>query len=131
MNPERILWTRVLLQAIWDFAGIRLNAPPRDIPRLQRSARAWICSRDESQGSFIWTCNSLSLDPETVRSRVLTKTKAELTATIESQIRECEDSAQGDQNSRRISERTPIRRPAIEAVKSRQPFELEGTAGPR
>ena len=71
MNPEIILWTRVLLQAIWDLAGIRVNAPPRDIPRLRSSARAWICSADHSQGSFIWTCNSLSLDPDTVRKRGL------------------------------------------------------------
>jgi hypothetical protein len=88
MNPEIILWTRVLLQAIWDLAGIRVNAPPRDVPRLRSSARAWICSADHSQGSFIWTCNSLSLDPDTVRKRVLNKSKADLKAISEKEFLE-------------------------------------------
>jgi hypothetical protein len=88
MNPEIILWTRVLLQAIWDLAGIRVNAPPRDVPRLRSSARAWICSPDHSQGSFIWTCNSLSLDPDTVRKHVLNKSKADLKAISEKEFLE-------------------------------------------
>jgi hypothetical protein len=88
MNPETILWTRVLLQAIWDLAGIRLNAPPRDIPRLQASARAWICSDADSLGSFRWTCYSLSLDPATVRRRLFSKTKAELGALSEAELQD-------------------------------------------
>jgi hypothetical protein len=86
MKPEKVLWTRVLLQAVWDLAGIRVNAPPRDVPRLRSSARAWICSGDQSQGSFIWTCNSLSLDPDTVRRRVLNKSKEELKAISEKEF---------------------------------------------
>ena len=88
MNPEAILWTQVLLQAIWDLAGVRINTPPRYLPLLHKSARAWLCSRDESLGSFVWTCNCLSLDPDTVRKHGLSKSPAELSALSESEIRD-------------------------------------------
>ena len=101
MNPETILWTRVLLQAIWDLAGIRLNAPPRDIPRLQRFARAWICSKDDSPGSFVWTCTCLSLDADTVRRRVFSKSKAELGAISESDLIEGHSQPKGEQKGPR------------------------------
>src|SRR5919205_3840992 len=85
MTPETILWSRVLLQAIWDLAGVKLNLPRRDIPRLQRRTRAWFFSLDDSPGSFIWICHTLSLEPEVVRSRVLNKPAADLDALIASQ----------------------------------------------
>jgi hypothetical protein len=85
MNPEVILWSRVLLQAIWDLAGIKLNVPKRDIPRLQRRTRAWFNSFDDSMGSFIWICHNLSLEPDVVRSRVLNKPTAELGALLANQ----------------------------------------------
>jgi hypothetical protein len=78
MNPEIILWSRVLLQAIWDVAGIKLKLPKSEVPRLQRTTRAWFSSTSDSLGSFIWICNILSLDPDSVRKRVLTKPAAEL-----------------------------------------------------
>jgi hypothetical protein len=78
MNPEIILWSRVLLQAIWDLAGVQLRAPRSEIPRLQRSARAWFLSGDHSPGSFIWICHVLSLDPGAVRQRVLAEPTAAL-----------------------------------------------------
>jgi hypothetical protein len=34
MNPETILWSRVLLQAIWDLSGIKLNLPKKETPRF-------------------------------------------------------------------------------------------------
>jgi hypothetical protein len=80
MTSEIILWSRVLLQAMWDLAGIRANLPKRELPRLQRRTRAWFLSREESLGSFIWICHILSLEPDAVRSRVLSKSKAELVA---------------------------------------------------
>jgi hypothetical protein len=80
MTSEIILWSRVLLQAMWDLAGIRANLPKRELPRLQRRTRAWFLAREESPGSFIWICNILALEPEAVRSRVLSKSKAELVA---------------------------------------------------
>ena len=83
MDPEKALWAQVLLQAIWDLAGIRVKGPRNDIPRLRSSARAWICSGNDSEGSFNWICNSLSLDPATVRTRVLSKSKEELRAISE------------------------------------------------
>jgi hypothetical protein len=78
MNPEIILWSRVLLQAIWDVAGIKLKLPKSEVPRLQRTTRAWFSSISDSPGSFIWVCHILSLDPNAVRKRVLTKPAAEL-----------------------------------------------------
>jgi hypothetical protein len=80
MTSENILWSRVLLQAIWDLAGVRANLPKREIPRLQRRTRAWFLTHDDSPGSFIWICHILALEPDAVRSRVLTKSKAELVA---------------------------------------------------
>ncbi|HXG52852.1 MAG TPA: hypothetical protein VNN77_15755 [candidate division Zixibacteria bacterium] len=82
MNPELVLWSRVLLQAIWDLAGIKLKMPKSEAPRLQRRTRAWFDSRDTSPGSFIWICHILSLDPATVRRHVLTKKAEELEALI-------------------------------------------------
>lgn len=34
MNPETILWSRVLLQAIWDLSGINLKLPKKEAPRF-------------------------------------------------------------------------------------------------
>jgi hypothetical protein len=82
MNPETILWSRVLLQAIWDLSGIKLKVPKKEAPTLQRITRAWFSSFNDSPGSFIWICNVLSLDPDAVRQRVLTKSTAELGAVI-------------------------------------------------
>ena len=82
MNPETILWSRVLLQAIWDLSGIKLKLPKREAPTLQRMTRAWFSSFNDSPGSFIWICHVLSLDPDAVRQRVLTKSTAELGAVI-------------------------------------------------
>src|SRR5687768_7948129 len=78
MNPEIILWSRVLLQAIWDVAGIKLKLPKSEVPRLQRTTRAWFSSVSDSPGSFIWICHILSRDPNAVQKRVLTKPTAEL-----------------------------------------------------
>src|SRR4051812_9193380 len=86
MNPEVVLWTRVLLQAIWDMAGGRVNTSARYVPQIQRSARAWICSRIESPGSFVWTCNCLSLDADTVRRHIFSKSTAQLSALSEVEL---------------------------------------------
>ena len=79
MNTETTLWTQVLLQAIWDLAGVRVNMPLRYVPLSQKSPREWLCSRDESLGSFVWICHCLALNPETVRRRVLSKPPPEST----------------------------------------------------
>jgi hypothetical protein len=84
MNPEMILWSRVLLQAIWDLAGIKLKVQKSEAPRLQRRTRAWFLSTKDSVGSFIWICNILSLDPDAVRERVLARPTAELRSLITS-----------------------------------------------
>jgi hypothetical protein len=78
MNPEMVLWSRVLLQAIWDLAGIKLKVQKSEAPRLQRKTRAWFLASKQTPGSFIWICNILSLDPDAVRERVLARPAAEL-----------------------------------------------------
>jgi hypothetical protein len=84
MNPEMVLWSRVLLQAIWDLAGIKLKVQKSEAPRLQRRTRAWFLSTKDSVGSFIWICNILALDPDAVRERVLARPPAELRSLITS-----------------------------------------------
>lgn len=82
MNPELNLWCHVLQQAIWDVAGIKAKLPQKEIPRLRRSARAWFLSSDETPGSFLWICHTLSLEAPAVRKRVLTASPSELSAMI-------------------------------------------------
>ncbi len=82
MNAELSLWCHVLQQAIWDVAGVKAKLPSKEIPRLQRSARAWFLSQDESPGSFLWICHTLSFDVDAVRKRVLTASSAQLNALI-------------------------------------------------
>lgn len=85
MSPEMVLWSRVLLQAIWDLAGIKLKVQKSEAPRLQRRTRAWFLATKDSPGSFIWICNTLQLDPDAVRDRVLARSTAELRTLISSQ----------------------------------------------
>ena len=82
MNAELTLWCHVLQQAIWDVAGIKAKLPQKEIPRLQRSARAWFLSSDQSPGSFLWICHILSFDVDAVRKRILTASPVELNALI-------------------------------------------------
>jgi hypothetical protein len=83
MNPELNLWCHVLQQAIWDVAGIKVKLPQKEIPRLRRSARAWFLSSDETPGSFLWICHTLSLEAAAVRKRVLTASPAALSLMVE------------------------------------------------
>jgi hypothetical protein len=82
MNAELTLWCHVLQQAIWDVAGIKAKLPQKEIPRLQRSARAWFLSSDQTPGSFLWICHMLSFDVDAVRKRILTASPVELNALI-------------------------------------------------
>ncbi len=82
MNAELTLWCHVLQQAIWDVAGIKAKLPNKEIPRLQRSARAWFLSSDETPGSFLWICHTLSFEADAVRKRILTASPAQLNALI-------------------------------------------------
>jgi hypothetical protein len=93
MNPELNLWCHVLQQAIWDVAGIKAKLPQKEIPRLRRSARAWFLSSDQTPGSFLWICHTLSLEPAAVRKRVLTASPAELTAMIPEETAEVTQTA--------------------------------------
>jgi hypothetical protein len=82
MNAELTLWCHVLQQAIWDVAGVKAKLPNKEIPRLQRSARAWFLSSDQTPGSFLWICHTLSFDVDAVRKRILTASPAQLNALI-------------------------------------------------
>ncbi|MGE5302362.1 MAG: hypothetical protein ACM3TN_03480 [Alphaproteobacteria bacterium] len=82
MNPELNLWCHVLQQAIWDVAGIKVKLPQKEIPRLRRSARAWFLSSDETPGSFLWICHTLSLESAAVRKRVLTASPSALSMLV-------------------------------------------------
>ena len=82
MNAELTLWCHVLQQAIWDVAGIKAKLPNKEIPRLQRSARAWFLSSDDTPGSFLWICHTLSFDADAVRKRILTASPTQLNALI-------------------------------------------------
>jgi len=82
MNAELTLWCHVLQQAIWDVAGIKAKLPNKEIPRLQRSARAWFLSSDQTPGSFLWICHTLSFEADAVRKRILTASPAQLNPLI-------------------------------------------------
>jgi hypothetical protein len=124
MNPEVVLWTRVLLQAIWDMAGVRVNTSSRYVPQIQRSARAWICSRVESPGSFVWTCNCLSLDPDTVRRHIFSKSTAQLSALSEVELQaaarrlEAQDNSDSNIEESAVNEALPVAEEAFAARES-------------
>jgi hypothetical protein len=124
MNPEVVLWTRVLLQAIWDMAGVRVNTSARYVPQIQRSARAWICSRIESPGSFVWTCNCLSLDADTVRRHIFSKSTAQLSALSEVELQaaarrlEAQESNENNVEETAVDETLPITEQSFAACES-------------
>ncbi len=71
MFPERDLWLAVLTQAFLDLAGGAATCvTARDRPELQRRARAWFSSKQESLYSFPWICNTVGLDADCFRDRL-------------------------------------------------------------
>ncbi len=70
-TPERALMLAVLEDAIACYAG-RLKAPRENPLILRRQAQHWLVSDDwESPFSFNNVCDSLALDPTSLRSRIL------------------------------------------------------------
>ena len=68
--PELELWAKVLRQAITD-----LNCQAE-----RRLAVAWFRSLREDEGSFLWICLMLDLEPDRVRDAVLNCSVVDLAA---------------------------------------------------
>jgi hypothetical protein len=66
--PERRLWRAVLEMAIRDLGLVvcGYRAQP-----LRDNARAWIRSRNEDLGSFVFVCDALGLEADAVREELL------------------------------------------------------------
>ena len=69
-QPERALWTAVLVDAIEDYWHVPGYLAPNVRPLWQRQVRVWFDSQDRRVGSFWWICQVLGLDPCAVRSRI-------------------------------------------------------------
>jgi hypothetical protein len=69
-SPEKVLWAEVLLQAAESLQG-RLMFLGEDREAIQREAAEWFNSCSQEIGSFLWVCQALDLDPQTVRQAIL------------------------------------------------------------
>jgi hypothetical protein len=78
MTPERELWGHVLLQAICDVVGLHVAASAHDRRLIRQQAETWFLAHSSSLGSFRWVCNSLGLDPATVRRHAFTLSVGQL-----------------------------------------------------
>jgi hypothetical protein len=66
--PESELWIEVIRLAINDARGIGLKCrDTRTILYLQEYALRWLQSNRRTEGSFLWTCEILDLDPGAIR----------------------------------------------------------------
>jgi hypothetical protein len=70
MLPEAELWTEVILQAIDDMDR-RASSASRS---AEDSARQWFAS---GNGSFLWSCRVIDVDPSRVRSALARRTVLE------------------------------------------------------
>ena len=62
--PEAELWTHVILQAIDDLerrSSLRSRA-------AQDAAREWFLSDSDVVGSFLWSCQVINVEPNSIRS---------------------------------------------------------------
>jgi hypothetical protein len=66
--PERELWIEVIRLAINDARGIGLKCrDTRTILYLQEYALRWLQSNRRTEGSFLWVCELVDLDPGAIR----------------------------------------------------------------
>jgi hypothetical protein len=86
MIPERELWGAVLMQAIYDTVGLHVATSARDRRLIRQQAESWFLFHSSSLGSFLWVCNSLNLDPASVRRRALSLSPVQLRARIQMPI---------------------------------------------
>jgi hypothetical protein len=61
------LWKNVIARALRDSAGDYSPCRHYEQATLRRRALAWIFSMCEDEGSFLWICRYLDLDPTIVR----------------------------------------------------------------
>jgi len=64
LDPVGQLWFAVLLQSIEDAMSYTIDES------THHAAKRWFRSDREDVGSFIWVCNAINLDHETVLQRV-------------------------------------------------------------
>ncbi len=74
-SPERELLKSVLNLAIADLTGVKISdVKQAEAIRIRAEVRDWFASMTDERGSFMWLCDLLQLDPDTVR-RQLTKSR--------------------------------------------------------
>ena len=66
---ERELWAAVVIRALDDLAETCKEAP-----RLRQAARAWLISDKTRVGSFVWICDNVGLDRNSVRRALAHRT---------------------------------------------------------
>jgi hypothetical protein len=66
LDGEIELWINVLWQAAYDFHR-RDNCEEW----AAQDAEEWFCSNSTALGSFLWICNSLDLNPDYLRERLI------------------------------------------------------------
>jgi len=78
----------------------------------------------ESAGSFVWTCNCLSLDPDTVRRHIFSKSTAQLSALSEVELQaaarrlEAQESNDSTVEESAVDEALPVVEDAFAACES-------------
>lgn len=69
---ERQLWAAVLCISIADIGQLAPGSAAEKI-RHQKDARIWMNSKAETRGSFLWICNTLDIDPTSLRNAALSR----------------------------------------------------------
>jgi hypothetical protein len=74
---ELKLWTSVLLVAARELVGKR--GDPHDLVRSyrRRAAREWLESKEYDVGDFLWIVDTLGIDADTFRRRLLSRADRE------------------------------------------------------
>src|SRR6266542_3596651 len=62
---------QVVLRALADCRGEIFPCYPYERCYVQRRARSWILSISEDEGSFLWICRHLDIDPQLVRMQAV------------------------------------------------------------
>jgi hypothetical protein len=69
-EQEQRLWRAVLLQTINDLIGPK-PSPNSNRELVWRDAKDWLMAADREIGTFVWAAESLGLDANFVRARIL------------------------------------------------------------
>lgn len=75
MQPEHRLWAGVLLRGVEDYWALRRGHQPfntdSDCLWHVNQVSVWLLDDLDNQGSFVWICRILNLDPVKIRGKVL------------------------------------------------------------